>query len=88
MRQLKFVSDDHRIQRAARRRHCAVLGCGAFLDELERRRRQRTPPPREGGDKPPGASRQDTSHWLREFADLADDPDFKELFNPFDFGEP
>jgi predicted RNA-binding protein with PIN domain len=87
-RQLTVVSDDHRLQKAARHRHCHVLGCGAFLDWLERHRRQRRIAPLEDADsKPQGTSRSETEHWLREFADLENDPDFKEAFDPFDFGE-
>src|SRR5262245_27118085 len=33
-RRLTVVSDDHRLQQAARRRRCAALGCGDFLDHL------------------------------------------------------
>jgi uncharacterized protein len=86
-RQLTVVSDDHRLQKAAQRRHCRVLGCAAFLDWLERRRRPAKPPPADASAKPEGASREETQHWLREFADLEHDPDFKEAFNPFPFDE-
>src|SRR5689334_17692648 len=41
-RHLTVVSDDHRLQKAARHRRCVVSGCGDFLSELERRRK---PPP-------------------------------------------
>src|SRR5262245_47942244 len=34
-KQLTVVSDDHRIQRAAGRRHCTVMGCGDYLDWLD-----------------------------------------------------
>jgi predicted RNA-binding protein with PIN domain len=85
-KQLAVVSDDLRIQEAARRRRCTVLGCSAFLDTLENQRRQRPPTP-EADAKPQGVSGSEKEHWLREFADLADDPDMKEAFNPFDFGD-
>jgi hypothetical protein len=85
-KQLAVVSDDHRLQKAAQRRRCTVLGCDAFLHSLQRRRR---PTPRAPGEaaKPEGVSRRETQHWLKEFADLADDPAVKELFDPFDFDE-
>ena len=84
---LTVVSDDHRIQQAARRRRCVVSGCGDFLQALEWRRK---PPPAAPGEppaKPAGVSREETQHWLDEFADLADDPALKELQDPPEFFE-
>ena len=78
---LTVVSNDHRIQQAARRRHCVVQGCGDFLDWLEREHRPRRAPPGEDA-KPDHVSAEDTQRWLREFADLADDPALAELFDP------
>jgi predicted RNA-binding protein with PIN domain len=86
-RSVTVVSDDHRIQQAARRRRCLVRGCGEYLDELDRRRRSR-PPPVEQDDKPRAATGEETRHWLREFADLADDPALKELSDPPEFFDP
>lgn len=87
-KQLTVVSDDHRIQQAARRRRCTVVGCAAYLQQLERQRRQVRPKPKpETPAKPETASSADTQFWLKEFGDLDDDPDFKEAFNPFDFEE-
>jgi predicted RNA-binding protein with PIN domain len=86
-RHLTVVSDDHRIQQAARRRHCTVLSCGDYLDWLTRHRRRRTHRPTDQPTKPEGVSREETQHWLREFAELADDPGLKELSDPFDFNE-
>jgi predicted RNA-binding protein with PIN domain len=84
-RQLHVISDDHRIRRAARRRHCQVVSCPDYLDALDRLRR---PPPRQAAEPPDKAvplSAGDTQKWLAEFADLADDPDLKTLLGPFDF---
>jgi predicted RNA-binding protein with PIN domain len=86
-RQLTVVSDDHRIQTAARRRQCVVLGCGDYLDWLERRRPARQTPAPQAPAKPAGSSAAETQHWLREFADLEKDPEWKDLFEPFDFGD-
>lgn len=84
-RQLTVVSDDRRVQQAARRRDCEVLGCGDYLDALERRRRPARRPRAQKPAKPEGVSREETAHWMNEFAGLDDDPDFKDLFNlPFD----
>ena len=79
--QLTVVSNDHRIQQAARRRHCVVQRCGDFLDWLEGAHRPRPAPPREDA-KPDHVSAEDAQRWLREFADLADDPALAELFDP------
>jgi predicted RNA-binding protein with PIN domain len=85
-KQLTVVSDDHRIQGAARRRQCRILGCLDFLEEVERTRRQRLAKPVQEPEKeiPLG---QDVDCWLRAFADLDNEPEMKELFHPFDFGE-
>ncbi len=84
-RRITVVSDDHRLHRAARRRACKVQGCDEFLAWLDGHRRQRT---RQGPGAPEEEARKpgcDTQRWLAEFADLADDPDFRELSEPYDF---
>ncbi len=84
-RSLTLVSDDHRLQRAARRRDCRVQGCEEFMVWLGRYRRERTRPAAEAPEKRDGLTEQETVSWVREFADLADDPAFKELFEPYEF---
>jgi predicted RNA-binding protein with PIN domain len=84
-RQLTIVSDDHRLQQAARRRRCPVLGCLDYLDEMERLR-QWKPPSESAPAKPESVSEGETRHWLREFADLADDPKVRDALGP-DFSE-
>src|SRR5262245_25793407 len=84
-RQLNVVSDDHRIQNAARRRRCQALTCDAFLDWLDKQHQKQGPQPPTQSERPPGPSGQETKHWLKEFADLENNPEMKELFNPFDF---
>jgi predicted RNA-binding protein with PIN domain len=81
-RQLTVISDDHRIQQAARRRGCPALGCMAYLDEMERPRRPRPTPPAEPPAKPDGVSREEAELWRREFADLIDDPKLREALGP------
>jgi len=83
---LTVVSDDRRIQKAARRRRCPVLGCLDFLEELARHRRQGRLKVSKEAEKPPVHSK-DLDGWLREFADLNDTAEMKELFGRFDFGE-
>ena len=81
---LTVVSDDHRIQQAARRGQCVPLGCGDFLDRLADHRPRNgtaadaapTPP------KPEKISEEEVESWLKEFGDLEDDPHFKALLEP------
>jgi hypothetical protein len=76
--QVTVVSNDHRIQAAGRRRHCTVLGCGDYLDRL-REQPPGVPPAPPPPEKPAPA---DTAFWLREFADLDNDPALWELSDP------
>jgi len=84
-RQLTVVSDDRRIRHAAQRRHCTVSGCAEYLEWLERHRRERARSSRPASPKPERLSRQETQHWLREFASLQNDPNLKELSDPLEF---
>ncbi|HMC65658.1 MAG TPA: NYN domain-containing protein [Gemmataceae bacterium] len=84
-RQLTVVSDDHRLQQAARRRQCMAVGCGDYIDWLARHRQERKRRSPEGETKPEHVSEHETERWLQEFRDLADDPALKEVFDPFDF---
>lgn len=83
--QLMVVSDDRRLQQAARRRSCVALGCLDYLDRLQER--PRPPSAVEKAAKPVRVSPEEMEHWLHEFAALANDPDLKELFDPFGFLE-
>jgi hypothetical protein len=80
-RKLTVISDDHRIQQAARRRRCPVLGCMDYLDRMERLRKRKALAP-QPQVKPEGVSKDEAQHWLREFADLADDPKVREVLGP------
>jgi predicted RNA-binding protein with PIN domain len=84
-KQLTVVSDDHRIQQAARRRHCKVLGCGEYLDWLENHRRERRRRSQPSASKPEHLSEEEAGYWLREFADLEDNPDLKRLSDPIEW---
>jgi len=86
-RQLAVVSDDHRLQQAGRRRHCVVLGCQDYLDALDRHRQSSQQRLRETPEKTPLPGQAETQHWLKEFADLEEDPDWRELSDPYGFGQ-
>ncbi len=74
-RQLTIVSDDHRLKDAARRGHCASVGCLDYLEQVGRKASARPVP--ESPKEPPVLSAEETQSWLAEFADLADDPKLK-----------
>src|SRR5262245_56721905 len=86
-RRVTLVSDDHRLQQAARRRACRVQGCEDFREWLDRHRRDRERPPGAVSEKRERLTEAEMRSWLDEFAGLADDPQFKELFDPFPFEE-
>jgi predicted RNA-binding protein with PIN domain len=85
--QLVVVSDDHRIQQAARRRRCPVLGCLDYVEEMENLRRPK-PPSESSLAKPERVSDGETQHWLREFADLVNDPKLLDALGPDFHDEP
>jgi uncharacterized protein len=71
-RALTVVSNDHRLQQAARRRGCDVLGC---LDYYEQDRL--TPPTKPAAEppiKPESSSPEDVERYLKAFGDAGDDP--------------
>ena len=73
-RQVRVVSSDHRLQKAARRRRSVAVDCEVFLERLERRGliadepppgSERPPHPKYGGPIPA----TETGHWLAVFDD-------------------
>jgi len=75
-RLLTVVSDDHRIQQAARRRGCPVLGCLDYYERLQQRAIRPSTPVLDSQDSRPGAlsgpeqmSPQETQRWLDIFKD-------------------
>jgi predicted RNA-binding protein with PIN domain len=89
-KQLAVVSDDRRIQKAAERRNCSVIGCLDFLEELARHRRRNRLSQGNISQKKAFAApnKKELDIWLQEFAHLDDEKEMKELFRPFDFGQP
>jgi predicted RNA-binding protein with PIN domain len=86
-RQLTVVSDDHRVQRAAGRRQCEVLGCGDFMDVLERAHQRQQQRPPEAPEKREGLSAEETHRWMQEFGDIEGDPQLRQFFEKYDFEE-
>jgi predicted RNA-binding protein with PIN domain len=72
-RLLAVVSDDHRIQQAARRRDCQVLGCLDYWERCQQRQLSSTGPARAEPAKPDGSSEEETRRWLEVFGDT-DEP--------------
>lgn len=71
-RSLTVVSDDHRLQQAARRRGCVVRKC---LDYYEQdRKTPASSPVTDPPAKPDGSSAEDVDRYLKAFGDLGDDP--------------
>jgi uncharacterized protein len=85
---LTVVSNDRRIRDAARRRRCGVVECVDFWTSLCRRTPAAPDSAVDAERKRESVSRGEAEDWAKEFADLGDDPDFKELFDPYDFDEP
>ncbi|MGC1273981.1 MAG: NYN domain-containing protein [Planctomycetaceae bacterium] len=76
-RQLRVVSDDIRLQRAAKRRGASAVKCDSFLRRLERFAAPQTNPSgRSAGDDTPPAA--DAADWLAYFG-LAEDDAAKEV---------
>jgi predicted RNA-binding protein with PIN domain len=66
-KQLAVVSDDRRVQAAARRRGGTPLGCQAYLDLLDRLQAAR-PAPDVPPEKPGEITAEETAEWERRFA--------------------
>lgn len=80
---LIVVSNDHRIQQAAQRRHCLVMTCLDYAEHnlLNLRSRQSTPTVQvDPLSKPDRLSEEETKQLLEAFSDLEDDPLLRDLF--------
>lgn len=83
-RNLVVISNDHRIQEAARRKGARAWSCEDYVEHAE----TGVPAPPVRQPEPPRRtqpSHEEVQHWLEEFGDLADDPGFREVFEPFRF---
>lgn len=90
-KQLTVVSNDHRLQRAARRRKAVAWSCDDYLENLPRQAlHMRQESSQEDAQKPLTDLRRDSKefeHWMETFGYLNEDADAKELFDPFGFHE-
>jgi predicted RNA-binding protein with PIN domain len=82
---LHVVSDDHRIQQAAKRRQCVVMGCEEFLLWLDQYRRQQQAQAALAPEKQDKLSEEELQRWLAEFVDLEKDPSLRQAFEKYDF---
>lgn len=73
-KQLTVVSDDNRLIKAAQQRGCTSMSCDQFQEWIQRQYRGHRRPASEPAEKAQGLSPGQTDRWLREFADLDDDP--------------
>jgi predicted RNA-binding protein with PIN domain len=75
-KRLTVVSNDQRLVRAAKRRSALAMDGSRFLDWLDRQYASKQPekPNAEPREKDRGAGPSEAAHWLREFAELDQDP--------------
>jgi len=83
-RGLVVISNDRRVQEAARRKGAAPWTSDDYLAHAETRD-QATKAAGSPKSERQTPSREDVQHWLAEFGDLADDPAFREVFERFPF---
>ncbi len=85
-RNLSVVSNDRRIQEAARRRGALATSCSDYLDSVMEQ--GHAPPTIRKGPEKPRPSEEETEHWLKEFAELDNDPELRRFNKMYkDFGE-
>lgn len=77
---LIVVSDDHRLQRAARHGRAQAMGCQAFLDLLEQPGARRSPHLRDS-DKPAELSDEDRRSYLDAFRDVQIPKELRDTFD-------
>jgi len=87
-RSLVVISNDRRVQEAARRKGSTAWTSDDFLGYAEKRDDTAAEPAAWQRPDRTAPSREEVQHWLAEFGDLADDPDFREVFERFPFEDP
>ncbi|MGF1579602.1 MAG: NYN domain-containing protein [Gemmataceae bacterium] len=85
-KQLHVVSNDLRLRTAAKRRRCRVLTCDDYMDLIEKMAREQGRLETTQFD-PDKSDEDEKEYWGAKFDHLNNDPDMKELFDPFQFDE-
>jgi predicted RNA-binding protein with PIN domain len=80
--QLTVVSDDRELVKTAEACGCRTMRCEEFLAWLDRRYARHAPPSPESQAKTQGLTEAQAAPWLREFADLDEDPSLGEPLFP------
>ncbi len=81
-RRLVVISNDGRIQNAAKRRRAQSWTHEDLLDFIDKKRvgtKQEVPP--QGDAESPDLTTEEMKRWLTEFADVEDDPELREFFD-------
>ena len=78
---LTVVSNDHRLQNAARQHGAQAWSHEALLDFLEKRQAAKTEAAPSGDEKGDHTSPEEMKRWLKEFEPLERDPELKEFFD-------
>jgi predicted RNA-binding protein with PIN domain len=79
-KQLSVISDDRRLQRAARRRACRVVGCAAYLEDIENKLRPHFPH-RKADPARAALPVDDRDFWIRTFDSMEEEPELREFFD-------
>jgi predicted RNA-binding protein with PIN domain len=79
-KQLTVVSNDRRLQEAARRRECRVLDCISYLEHLQHPEPPRAVAESDAFVKPDHISGEETRQWMETFGDVDKDPGLRDWF--------
>jgi len=78
---LTVISNDMRLQNAARRRGARAWSHEDLLDSLDKKSSHATPTSDETNEKVDHTAPTEVQHWLKEFEPLQRDPKLKEFFD-------
>lgn len=79
--QMVVVSNDRRVQSAARRRGCQVTSCSEYMDWLLASCRRSAQAVQDAEEKPTVTNAAETAHWVQAFGSLDQDAAMRELFD-------
>jgi predicted RNA-binding protein with PIN domain len=78
--QLTVVSNDHRMQRAGRKRGCPVMGCLDFFESVKVPRTEPPPAKSETPGKPTEETVEEREEWLKEFGEVSEEEMWDERY--------